>query len=89
VTPALDRRYRDDLQLELTGLVLVRALLEIRGASPAELAEHDERAAGARAELAGGRGDLARPTGAARREASARRRVPPRCADRVLGVPAP
>jgi hypothetical protein len=47
----LDRRV-DDLVLQLKGLVHVRALLETRGASPAELAAHERAAARVRAELA-------------------------------------
>ena len=47
----LDRRL-DDLVLQLKGLVHVRALLETRGASPAELAAHEHAAARVRAELA-------------------------------------
>jgi hypothetical protein len=33
-------RKRDDLRLQLTGLVHVRALLDLRGASPAEIEAH-------------------------------------------------
>jgi hypothetical protein len=47
----LDRRL-DDLVLQLKGLVHVRALLETRGASPAELAAHEHAATHVRAELA-------------------------------------
>ena len=43
----------DDLVLRLKGLILVRALLESRGASTAELAEHSDEIARVRAELAG------------------------------------
>ena len=42
----------DDLVLELKGLVLVRALLETRGASAAELEAHSEEIERVRAELA-------------------------------------
>ena len=48
--PGLQRRY-DDLSLEHQGLVLVRALLELRGVSEAELIAHDARTARVRAEL--------------------------------------
>ncbi len=33
-------RKREDLRLQLTGLVHVRALLDLRGASPAEIEAH-------------------------------------------------
>jgi hypothetical protein len=33
-------RKRNDLRLQLTGLVHVRALLDLRGASSAEIEEH-------------------------------------------------
>ena len=46
------QRTLDDLVLHLKGLVLVRALLESRGASRAELAAHDDEIARLRAELA-------------------------------------
>ncbi|HWX09185.1 MAG TPA: hypothetical protein VNY33_04335 [Gaiellaceae bacterium] len=46
----LDRRV-DDLNLQLTGLVHVRALLEARGASRSALAAHEREAARVRAEL--------------------------------------
>ena len=36
----MSRRERDDLLLHLKGLVLVRAILEERGATAAELDEH-------------------------------------------------
>ena len=49
-TPSLQRRY-DDLNLEHQGLVLVRALLELRGVSQADLIAHDQRTARIRAEL--------------------------------------
>ena len=42
----------DDLLLQLKGLVHVRALLETRGASPAELTMHSDQIARVRAELA-------------------------------------
>lgn len=45
-------RHVDDLVLQLKGLVHVRALLETRGASPAELGAHEHEAARVRAELA-------------------------------------
>ena len=48
--PSLQRRY-DDLSLEHQGLVLVRALLELRGVSEAELIAHDARTRAVRAEL--------------------------------------
>ena len=41
-----------DLVLHLKGLVLVRALLESRGASHEEVAAHDDEIARVRAELA-------------------------------------
>ena len=50
-TLTVHRRF-DDLALQLQGLVHVRALLEMRGASPAELAAHEHEAARVRAELA-------------------------------------
>lgn len=45
-------RRRDDLALELTGLVYVRALLESRGASIDEIAAHTNAIARLQAELA-------------------------------------
>ena len=42
----------DDRLLHLKGLILVRGLLEKRGASEAELAEHSDEIARVRAELA-------------------------------------
>ena len=42
----------DDLVLRLKGLVLVRALLETRGVSPADLDAHSDEIARVRAELA-------------------------------------
>jgi hypothetical protein len=50
-----ERRFRevDDLLLRLKGLVLVRALLEERGASEAELREHGDEIVRVRAQLAG------------------------------------
>jgi hypothetical protein len=41
----------DDLTLELKGLVLVRALLELRGFPQEEIAAHDRRTRRVRAEL--------------------------------------
>jgi hypothetical protein len=55
VTARPARREVDDLLLDLKGLVHVRALLESRGASSAEVAEHTtaiERLRGRLAELA-------------------------------------
>jgi hypothetical protein len=46
------RRELDDLVLRLKGLVLVRALLEERGASQEELAVHSEEITRVRSELA-------------------------------------
>ena len=43
----------EDLVLQLKGLVHVRALLETRGASTAELDAHSDEIARIRAELAG------------------------------------
>jgi hypothetical protein len=48
----LERRQVDDLVFQLKGLVHVRALLETRGASAAELDEHSEEIARIRARLA-------------------------------------
>jgi hypothetical protein len=45
-------RRTDDLALELKGLVYVRALLESRGASPAEITAHTDAIVRVRAELA-------------------------------------
>jgi hypothetical protein len=56
----------DHLVLQLKGLVHVRALLETRGASRAELSAHGEEIARVRAELA----RLARADAAARGEAA-------------------
>ena len=42
---------REDLTLELHGLVLVRALLALRGFSDEAMADHDRRARHVRAEL--------------------------------------
>jgi hypothetical protein len=49
-----ERRFRevDDLLLRLKGLVLVRALLEERGASEAELREHGDEIERLRTRLA-------------------------------------
>jgi hypothetical protein len=44
-------RRHDDLALELTGLVYVRALLESRGASPDEISAHSAAIDRVRAEL--------------------------------------
>jgi hypothetical protein len=52
MSTAIGQRKLDDLVLRLKGLVLVRALLESRGASAAELAAHSEEIARVRAELA-------------------------------------
>ncbi|HYZ75756.1 MAG TPA: hypothetical protein VE596_00140 [Gaiellaceae bacterium] len=55
MTTRSTRREVDDLLLDLKGLVHVRALLESRGASSAELEEHTtaiERLRGRLAELA-------------------------------------
>jgi hypothetical protein len=52
VTTASLQREVDDLVLQLKGLVHVRALLESRGASAEELAEHSEEIARVRGELA-------------------------------------
>ena len=46
------QRDVDDLVLQLKGLVHVRALLETRGASTAELDAHSDEIARIRAELA-------------------------------------
>jgi hypothetical protein len=46
------RRRLDDLTLELQGLVLVRALLELRGFPADEIAKHDRRTRRVRAQLA-------------------------------------
>jgi len=43
--------HLDDLTLELRGLLLTRALLELRGFTPAQLAAHDDRITRVRAEL--------------------------------------
>jgi hypothetical protein len=43
---------RDDLDLQLKGLVYVRALLETKGASSAELDAHSDAIARVRTELA-------------------------------------
>jgi hypothetical protein len=40
MTAALLERKRHDLELELTGLIHVRALLDLRGASAAEIEAH-------------------------------------------------
>ena len=46
------RQRLDDLTLELQGLVLVRALLELRGFPADEIAKHDRRTRRVRAQLA-------------------------------------
>jgi hypothetical protein len=48
----MEARQVDDLVLQLKGLVHVRALLETRGASAAELDAHSDEIARIRAELA-------------------------------------
>jgi hypothetical protein len=40
MTAAVLERKRDDLRLQLTGLIHVRALLDLRGASAAEIEAH-------------------------------------------------
>jgi hypothetical protein len=52
MSTAVLQREVDDLVLQLKGLVHVRALLESRGASAAELAEHSEEIERVRGELA-------------------------------------
>jgi hypothetical protein len=47
-----EQRRLDDLVLHLKGLVLVRALLESRGASRGEVAAHDDEITRVRGELA-------------------------------------
>lgn len=47
----LERKH-DDLRLRLTGLVHVRALLDLRGASTAEIEAHDAEIERLRARLA-------------------------------------
>jgi hypothetical protein len=47
-----EQRRLDDLVLHLKGLVLVRALLESRGASRAEVDAHDDEITRIRMELA-------------------------------------
>jgi len=49
-TDVLERR-RHDLSLQLTGLVHVRALLDLRGASAAEIQAHSAEIERLRAEL--------------------------------------
>ena len=44
--------HRDDLNLQLKGLVYVRALLETKGASAGELNAHSDAIARVRTELA-------------------------------------
>jgi hypothetical protein len=64
------QRRRDDLLLQLKGLVHVRALLELRGATAAELDAHAREADRVRAELA----RLAKVAKGARRHAAGRPR---------------
>jgi hypothetical protein len=52
VSAAVAQREVDDLVLQLKGLVHVRALLETRGASTAELDAHSDEIARIRAKLA-------------------------------------
>jgi hypothetical protein len=52
MSTALLQPRLDDLVLQLKGLVHVRALLETRGASPAELTAHGDAIDRVRAELA-------------------------------------
>jgi hypothetical protein len=52
VSGAIAQREVEDLVLQLKGLVHVRALLETRGASAAELDAHSDEIARIRAELA-------------------------------------
>jgi hypothetical protein len=52
MSTVLLQRDVDDLVLRLKGLIHVRALLETRGASPAELGAHSEEIERVRAELA-------------------------------------
>ena len=52
MTTAVLQREVDDLVLQLKGLVHVRALLESRGASAAEVEEHSEEIERVRGELA-------------------------------------
>jgi hypothetical protein len=51
-TAIREQRKLDDLVLHLKGLVLVRALIESRGASRAEVDAHDDEIARVRSELA-------------------------------------
>jgi hypothetical protein len=51
-TAIREQRKLDDLVLHLKGLVLVRALLESRGASRAEVDAHDDEIARVRRVLA-------------------------------------
>jgi hypothetical protein len=51
-TAIREQRRLDDLVLHLKGLVLVRALLESRGASRAEVDAHDDEITRVRTELA-------------------------------------
>jgi len=51
MSTVIDNRRLDDLDLELKGLVHARALLEMRGATTAELAKYAREARRVRAEL--------------------------------------
>jgi hypothetical protein len=51
VSDEISQRQLDDRVLQLKGLVLVRALLESRGASDAEVAAHSDEIARLRGEL--------------------------------------
>ncbi|HZQ82035.1 MAG TPA: hypothetical protein VFB25_08675 [Gaiellaceae bacterium] len=52
----------DDLRLELTGLVYVRALLESTGATPEELSSHADAIERVRNELTASEGRSPRPS---------------------------
>jgi hypothetical protein len=51
---AAEEHRIDDLDLQLKGLVLVRAMLEVQGASPAELTAFRDEIKRVRGELADG-----------------------------------
>jgi hypothetical protein len=51
MTATIDDRRLDELDLQLKGLVHARALLEMRGASTAELAKYTREARRVRAQL--------------------------------------
>ena len=51
MTAEVLQRRRDDLTLQLTGLVHVRALLDLRGASAAEIQQHSAEIERLRAKL--------------------------------------